>query len=128
MQIHDALARWPERAIRFEKRHHRFRPIMDVELAIDRRQVEFHGMDRDTQVPGDLPIRHALCHQLHHLRFARGERTQREGSVIHHTNVDNGRRISYDTNEQRCHGVDASHVASLCGSLGCTQIHDHHQL
>ena len=47
IQIHDALVGWLERAIRFEKSHHRLRPIVDFELPIDRRQVEFHGMDRD---------------------------------------------------------------------------------
>ena len=79
VQIHDALVRRLERAIRFEERHRGLRSVVDFELPINRRQVELHGVDSDAQPPGDLPICHALCHQLHHLRFPRRERVRPDG-------------------------------------------------
>ena len=69
VQIHELVGR-SEGAIRFEKGHHRLRPIVDFELPIDRCQMELHRMHRDAQASGDLSICHALCHQLHYLRFS----------------------------------------------------------
>jgi hypothetical protein len=40
-------------------------------------------MHGDRQVPGDLPIRHALCHQLQYLRFARRKRGRPDGLLMH---------------------------------------------
>lgn len=47
VQIHDALVRWLERAIRLQERHHGFRPVVDFELPINGREVELHGVDSD---------------------------------------------------------------------------------
>ena len=58
-------------------------------------------MHGDRQVPGDLPIRHALCHQLQYLRFARGKRARPDGLLMHTTSVESARSSLYAANEQK---------------------------
>jgi hypothetical protein len=74
---------------------------MDAELPVDRCQVEFHGMHGDRQVPGDLPIRHALCHQPQYLRFARRKRAPPDGLLMHTKSVECARSTIYAANEQK---------------------------
>ena len=58
-------------------------------------------MHGDRQVPGDLPIRHALCHQLQYLRFAPGKCARLDGLLMHTTTVGCVPSNIYATNEQK---------------------------
>ena len=58
-------------------------------------------MHGDRQVPGDLPIRHALCHQLQYLRFARGKRVRPDGLLMHTKSVEWPRSTIYAANVQK---------------------------
>lgn len=90
-----------QRIVRREKDDDRLSPVVDFQLSVDRREVEFYGMDSHAQATSDLSIRHTFCHQLHNLRLTGGERARWAGSVVHTMTVERRRRSIYGPNEQK---------------------------
>lgn len=60
-------------------------PIRNTEFAIDRRQMELHGMYGHVEVAGDLSIRESLGSHLEYLDLARREPVNRTLRVGKHT-------------------------------------------